>query len=117
VRLGEHRIKRHGRVLDKPEQRVPLYAEPVVHLKKLPPKVVLRPQCPQVIYDQGQLGGCTGNAITCAIQFDRLTQKRKTDCIPSRLLICYNERDMESTVTSDSGAQIRDGVKSASELK
>ncbi|MGD0615744.1 MAG: C1 family peptidase, partial [Verrucomicrobiota bacterium] len=31
---------------------------------------------------------------------------------PSRLFIYYNERAMEGTVDSDSGAQIRDGIKS-----
>ena len=28
----------------------------------------------------------------------------------------YNERDMEGTVASDSGAQIRDGIKSVAKL-
>jgi C1A family cysteine protease len=32
--------------------------------------------------------------------------------VPSRLFIYYNERVMEGTVNSDSGAQIRDGIKS-----
>ena len=32
--------------------------------------------------------------------------------MPSRLFIYYNERVMEHTVSSDSGAQIRDGIKS-----
>jgi C1A family cysteine protease len=31
---------------------------------------------------------------------------------PSRLFIYYNERAMEGTIDSDSGAMIRDGVKS-----
>jgi C1A family cysteine protease len=34
------------------------------------------------------------------------------DFTPSRLFIYYNERDMEGTVASDAGAQIRDGIKS-----
>jgi C1A family cysteine protease len=34
--------------------------------------------------------------------------------VPSRLFIYYNERVMEGTVASDSGAQIRDGIKSIS---
>jgi C1A family cysteine protease len=36
--------------------------------------------------------------------------------MPSRLFIYYNERVMEGTVNSDPGAQIRDGVKSVSDL-
>src|SRR5262249_25089308 len=37
------------------------------------------------------------------------------DFVPSRLFIYYNEREMEGTVSSDAGAQIRDGIKSVSE--
>jgi C1A family cysteine protease len=33
------------------------------------------------------------------------------DFVPSRLFIYYNERVIEGTVNSDSGAQIRDGIK------
>ena len=70
----------------------------------------MRPQCPP-IYDQGELGSCTGNAIAGAVQFD-LTKQHMQDFIPSRLFIYYNERVMEGTVNSDSGASIRDGIKS-----
>jgi C1A family cysteine protease len=65
------------------------------------------------VYDQGQLGSCTGNAIAAAYEFDLLKQK-KTDFAPSRLFIYYNERVMEETVKYDAGAQIRDGIKSIS---
>ena len=114
--LVAHKIKRYGWVADTPDQRDHLYAAPVANLKKLPPKVDLRPQCPKVVYDQGQLGSCTGNAIAGAVQFDRLKQKLKPDFIPSRLFIYYNERAMEGTIASDSGAQIRDGIKSVAKL-
>ena len=83
----------------------------MVHLRKPPAKVDLRAKCPPV-YDQGQLGSCTANAIGAAIQFDRRKQKLKSDFCPSRLFIYYNERAMEGTIKSDSGAQIRDGIKS-----
>ena len=112
----KRKVAHYGWVPDIPDQRDHLYAAPVVALKKLPPKIYLRAQCPKVIYDQGQLGSCTGNAIAAAIQFDRLKQKRKPDFIPSRLFIYYNERAMEGTVDSDSGAQIRDGIKSVAQL-
>jgi C1A family cysteine protease len=56
------------------------------------------------------LGSCTANAIGGAIEFDRMKQKL-TDFVPSRLFIYYNERLIEGTVNSDSGAQIRDGIK------
>jgi C1A family cysteine protease len=62
-------------------------------------------------YNQGQLGSCTANGIAGAIQYDRMKQNLKPDFTPSRLFIYYNERVIEGTVKSDSGAQIRDGIK------
>src|SRR5262245_42542108 len=108
--LRTQKIERYGWIPDLPDHRDHLYAAPVVHLAKLPAKVDLRGKCPTV-YDQGQLGSCTANAIGAAIQFDRMKQKRKPNFIPSRLFIYYNERVIEGTVRSDSGAQIRDGIK------
>ena len=63
-------------------------------------------------YDQGELGSCTANAIAAAIQFERMKQQLVPSFTPSRLFIYYNERAIEHTVASDSGAQIRDGIKS-----
>jgi hypothetical protein len=57
-------------------------------------------------------GNCTANAIGAALQFDELKQKEANPFQPSRLFIYYNERVMENTVNSDSGARIRDGIKS-----
>ena len=45
------------------------------------------------------------------MQFDREKQKLTPDFVPSRLFIYYNERVIEGTVDTDSGAQIRDGIK------
>ncbi len=103
------KIARYGWIPDLPDQRDHLYAAPAPMLAALPPSADLRPQCPPV-YDQGQLGSCTANAIGAAVEFDRLKQKLK-DFVPSRLFIYYNERVIEGTVKSDSGAQIRDGIK------
>ena len=99
-----------GWVPDLPDSRDHAYAAPLEWLAKLPPAADLRPQCPQV-YDQGQLGSCTANAIAAAMEFEQMKQKEKY-FTPSRLFIYYNERALEKTVASDSGAQIRDGIKS-----
>ena len=104
------KIARYGWIPDQPDQRDHLYAAPPPILAALPPSADLRAQCPAV-YDQGQLGSCTANAIGAAIEFERLKQKL-SDYVPSRLFIYYNERVIEGTVHSDSGAQIRDGIKS-----
>jgi hypothetical protein len=94
---------------DLPDQRDRLYR--VSEVKgKLPSSVDLRDKCPPV-YDQGALGSCTANAIGATIEFDRLKQGLD-DFTPSRLFIYYNERDIEGTVSVDSGAMIRDGIKS-----
>lgn len=104
------RANSFGWVPDLPDSRDHSYAAPLEWLAKLPAKVDLRSQCP-LVYDQGQLGSCTANAIAAALEFEQIKQKEKY-FMPSRLFIYYNERALEKTVASDSGAQIRDGIKS-----
>lgn len=106
---------RFGWVPDVPDQRDRLYSAPMPTRGPLPARADLRGKCPPVV-DQGQLGSCTANAIAGAVQFDRMKQKLKPAFAPSRLFIYYNERAMEGTVNSDSGAMIRDGVKSIARL-
>ena len=65
------------------------------------------------VYDQGQLGSCTANASGAALQYKR-EQENKSDFVPSRLFIYYNTRNLEGTTSSDSGASIRDTIKSVS---
>lgn len=101
-------VKRYGWIKDLPDKRDHLYSAP--HLAALPDHVDLRPGCPPV-YSQGDLGSCTANAIAAALEFDRRKQGLP-DFVPSRLFIYWNERVMEHTIYSDSGAQIRDGIKS-----
>jgi len=108
---GPRKIARYGWVPDLPDARDVLYAAPPRYLAELPTKADLRDRCPKEIYDQGKLGSCTANAIGAAFEFDLLKQGL-TDFMPSRLFVYYNERSMEGTVGSDSGAMIRDGIKS-----
>jgi C1A family cysteine protease len=113
------RVKRDGSVQDwshvrgygwrpqLPDARDKLYtARPKA---ALPSEVDLRPSMPPV-YDQGQLGSCTGNAIAGAMEYER-DRQGLSDFVPARLFIYYNERALEGTVSSDSGAVIRDGIK------
>lgn len=65
------------------------------------------------IYNQGSLGSCTANALAYAYDFDRVEQGLDPT-LPSRLFIYYNERVMINTVNTDSGARIRDGIKTMS---
>jgi C1A family cysteine protease len=104
----------YGWVPDLPDQRDFLYAAPPAVVVKLPRKVDLTSQCAPV-YDQGQLGSCTGNGVAGCLQFDAMKEKLPDTSTPSRLFIYYNERVLEGTVASDSGAMIRDGIKSVAE--
>ena len=106
-----YKIARYGWIPDLPDQRDHLYAAPAPMLLNLPPSADLRPQCPPV-YDQGQLGSCTANAIGAAVEFAEIKEQQAQEFTPSRLFIYYNERVMENTVAQDAGAQIRDGIKS-----
>jgi len=78
----------------------------------IPPKSDLQPLGPQGVYDQGNLGSCTANAIGAADEFAQIKQGAVERFMPSRLFIYFNERRMEGTVYEDSGAMIRDGMKS-----
>jgi C1A family cysteine protease len=105
--------KHYGWRPDTPDMRDFLLAvEPV---KKLLPTVSLRAQMPPV-YDQGQLGSCTANSTGAILEFDEMKEKEKDAATPSRLFIYYNERAMEGTIREDSGAEIRDGIKSLAQL-
>lgn len=101
---------RYGWIHDLPDQRDFLFAAPMAVQAKLPPAIDLTAQCPPV-YDQGQLGSCTGNGVAGVMQFDALKEQLADTSTPSRLFIYYNERVLEGTVASDAGAQIRDGIK------
>lgn len=61
-------------------------------------------------YDQGELGSCTANAIAFLLEWERAKQNMPS-FTPSRLMIYYLERAMEGTISEDSGAEIRDGMK------
>lgn len=106
-------IKRFGWIPDLPDHRDHLYAAPGEVLLNLPSSVDLTSKCPPV-YDQGDIGSCTANAIAAAIEFDQMKQGL-TVFVPSRLFIYYNERSIEGTINSDSGAMIRDGIKSVAQ--
>ncbi len=112
--MPETEGRRYGWKPDLPDARDLIFAAPAVAAGQLPDAVDLRPQCPPV-YDQGRIGSCTANSIAGAFEFD-LKKQHMTDFVPSRLFIYYNERSMEGTIGYDSGAQIRDGIKSVNKL-
>lgn len=82
--------------------------------EQLPKKFSLRDTMP-AIYDQGQLGACTGGGIAGVLEHAAMAQG-EGPVTPSRLFIYYFERVIEGTVEEDSGAQIRTGIKVAASI-
>ena len=56
------------------------------------------------VYDQGQLGSCTANALVGAFEYDAPA------FMGSRLFLYYNERRLEQTIPDDNGARLSDGI-------
>ena len=102
------KIKRYGWIPSLPDKRDLVFT--ALKTTKMPNEVDLRAQCP-AIYNQGNLGSCTGNALAGIFQFEMIRQKLAELFVPSRLFISYNERVIEGSVSTDSGAEIRDGMK------
>ncbi len=99
----------YGWVPDLPDRRDFLYGAVRPVPAVLPPSVDLRSICSPV-ENQGQLGSCTANALVGALEF--LERKDKVTFVDlSRLFIYFNERVIEHSVKSDSGAMLRDGMK------
>lgn len=67
--------------------------------------VDLRRKCPPV-YDQGNLGSCTANALVGSFQFDDPTW------LGSRLFLYYNERSLDNHILDDAGSTLATGIKS-----
>ena len=102
------RNRGYGWVPDRPDQRDYLYKaiRPVV---RLPEKVDLREFC-SIVENQEALGSCTANALAGNLEYlDHKIDDEYDDV--SRLFIYYNERVLEDTVDYDSGASLRDGIK------
>ncbi len=110
AKIKTHSSQHYGWLPDLPDYRDLLYSKIAPRIAALPPSVSLQAGCPPV-EDQGQLGSCTANALVGALEF-----LEKKDGAPfadlSRLFVYYNERVIEDTVAQDSGAFLRDGVKS-----
>lgn len=75
-----------------------------------PSEIDLRGYCSKV-ETQGKLGSCTAQALAGNIEFLSLLNGN-TYSEASRLFIYYNERRIEGTIGVDSGAYLRDGIKS-----
>lgn len=122
-------MKRFNWKPDLPDHRDLKYADhhQPLHLTDILPKSVdLRAQCSPV-FDQGDIGSCTGNSLAGAIEFLELRELLQKSAIApeefganfvnvSRLFIYWNERVLEGDPKQDGGAQIRDGIKTLASI-
>ena len=104
-------FKRFGWIKDHSDSRDKIWTAPKLILATLPPLVDIRKtgSLPPV-YNQGDLGSCTANAIAGLCEFTGKHEGHPWE-MPSRLFIYYNERRLEGTTSSDSGAELRDGIR------
>lgn len=82
------------------------------------PEVDLRKGPMPLVFDQGQLGSCTANAVAACLQYDLSLDRRAIGQgnarRRSRLDIYYGERSLEGELgQGDTGAYGRDGFKFA----
>ena len=76
-----------------------------------PSAVNLRRWC-SAVEDQGVIGSCTANAIVGMLEYNR-NRKGIGGVNLSRLFLYYNERVLGENIYEDTGAYLRDGVKTA----
>src|ERR1035437_8950797 len=89
---------------DKTDSRALIYKV----AKAIPLPKTVNPICANNrVEDQGQLGACTGHAVTTALE----VELGLTSMQLSRLMAYYNARVIEGTISTDSGAMIRDVIK------
>ena len=99
----------YGWLPDRPDHRDKLYAAIAAPPRRLPVSTDLRALCSPV-ENQGALGSCTANALVGNLEFlERKEGRAAVDL--SRLFVYYNERAIEGTIREDSGAFLRDGIR------
>ena len=101
--------RHYGWIPDLPDQRDFLFSAYRPSPPALPDRTDLTPGCSE-IENQGNLGSCTANALAGALEFLGIKDGARFEDF-SRLFIYYNERAIIGTVRIDSGAMLRDGIK------
>lgn len=116
---AQRETRRYGWLPDLPDNRDKLWKPKLSRRGTAPklPKATYNRSSPFMpdIYDQSNLGSCTGNGVAGAFEFEQRRQGL-VDYTPSRLFIYYEERRIINTLNQDSGAFIRDGLKVVNKL-
>lgn len=100
----------YGWIPDLPDQRDFPYIRLAISIPPLPQHVDLRNNCTPV-ENQGILGSCTACALIGHLEY-LMHEREKTHLNFSKLFLYYNERVYRNTTELDSGASLRDGIKS-----
>lgn len=112
--MSQDIVRKYGTPRDRFDNRDHFVSAPHPDVvTSLPSSVDLRPLCANIpIYDQGELGSCTANALGFVYDFlENRTASNPDSFRPSRLDLYLKERVLEGTRYEDSGAAIRDGIK------
>jgi C1A family cysteine protease len=109
-----YRNKRYGWIPDLPDTRDFPYVQLTEVIPTIPSQIDLRQYCTP-IENQGQIGCCTACALVGNLEFLKLKKLDKVMNF-SRLFLYYNERLIRHTEKVDSGASLRDGIKSLVKL-
>lgn len=108
------RNPKYGWIPDLPDVRDYPYIQLAVRIPTLPPKADIREYCTPV-ENQGDIGCCTACALVGNLEYLK-KQKLKKLINFSRLFLYYNERVIRHTEKVDSGASLRDGIKTLVKL-
>lgn len=103
------RNPKYGWIPDLPDQRDLPYIRLAAVIPQLPSAIDLRQYC-SPIENQGKLGSCTAQALVGNLEFLKMKKLKKIIDF-SRLFLYYNERAVRHTQKTDSGASLRDGIK------
>jgi C1A family cysteine protease len=102
-------MKRYGWRRDQPDGR-DLYVRSAPSGARFPVRSNMLSLMPPV-YDQESLGSCTAQAAAALLQSTEIERGAKP-LVPARLQIYWCTRDLQGTVAEDSGATLRDTIKS-----
>lgn len=100
-----------GWIPSKPDPRDVKFHSMFKYDEQFPDKILLDKFISKNKFNQGTLGSCTANAIASAYMYNYYKLRKEDEFNPSRLFIYYCERELMGTVSYDSGASLRDGMK------
>lgn len=104
----------YGRRADLPDPRDLMFehVHPKLVVAPLPESVDMRTGSflPSKVWDQGQLGSCVAHGAPAAFVTEMKKQGER-EVMPSRLAVYYWGRKIEGSISSDSGLEVRDGIK------